>query len=125
MNREEHYKRLAEQHTAKRARKKEKLIADVESGYIPGVVTRKTFSNGKTVVTVKLYGQKGYIPYDTRTLVKLVSDAFERNEKYGFGRVCWINGSHGGLQIKGKHLNRLKKKMPGLTLSGNILKQEL
>lgn len=116
---DEHYQRLAADFSAKRKRREQRLIEDIESGLVPGRVTR--MRNG--AVSIHVYRRR-YTPYDTRTLVKLVTEAFERNEAAGRGRICWINSNRGGLQIKGKHLTRLKKKLPGLTQSGNILRQD-
>ncbi len=61
--------------------------------------------------------------YDTRTLVKRVTEAFDRNEKGGSGRVCWINSRH-QLQIRGKHLRRLLKAMPNVKQVGRKLVEE-
>ncbi len=58
--------------------------------------------------------------YDTRTLVKRVTEAFDRNEKAGSGRICWINNRH-QLQIRGKHLRRLLKAMPNVKQIGRKL----
>lgn len=116
----EYYNRLAARISAKRTRKRQKLIEDVKSGLVPGKLIPY-----KDDFIIKLYGQKGYIPYSTKTLVKLVTKAFDRNEQAGRGRICYINSNRGGLQIKGKHLNRLKKKIPDLKQKGNILYQEV
>ena len=61
--------------------------------------------------------------HDTRTLVKRVTEAFDRNEKAGSGRICWINNRH-QLQIRGKHLRRLLKAMPNVKQVGRKLVEE-
>lgn len=61
--------------------------------------------------------------YDTRTLVKLVSDRMDIFESSGRGRICYINNKH-QLQIRGKHLRRLLKAMPNVKQIGRILVEE-
>jgi hypothetical protein len=88
----------------------------VEMGYIDGLV----HLNG----SVQTFSPKGIRHwYDTRTLVKRVTEAFDRNEGGGSGRVCWINGRH-QLQIRGKHLRRLLKAMPNVKQVGRKLVEE-
>ena len=61
--------------------------------------------------------------YDTRTLVKRVTERFDLNEKVSGRRVCHINGRH-QLQIRGKHLRRLLKAMPNVKQIGRMLVEE-
>ena len=50
--------------------------------------------------------------YDTKTLVKLVSERMDRSESaFGGKRECHINGKW-MLQIRGKHMRRLLKAKP-------------
>ena len=58
--------------------------------------------------------------YDTKTLVRLVTEAFDRNERASGRRVCHINGKW-RLQIRGKHLRRLLKAMPNVKQEGRML----
>lgn len=58
--------------------------------------------------------------YDTRTLVTKVLAMMDRNEALGNGRICYINNKW-QLQIRGKHLRRLKKALPYIKQQGNIL----
>ena len=58
--------------------------------------------------------------YDTKTLVKLVTERMDRNEKVDGKRVCHINGKW-QLQIRGKHLRRLLKAMPNVKQVGRKL----
>ena len=93
--------------------RKERLV---EMGYINGLV----HLNG----AVQTFSPKGIQHwYDTRTLVMRVTEAFDRNEKGGSGRVCWINSRH-QLQIRGKHLRRLLKTMPNVKQIGRKLVEE-
>lgn len=61
--------------------------------------------------------------YDTRTLVNLVTERMDRNEKISGRRVCHINGKW-QLQIRGKHLRRLLKAMPNVKQIGRMLLEE-
>lgn len=61
--------------------------------------------------------------YDTQTLVRLVTEAFDRNEPTYGRRVCHINGKW-QLQIRGKHLRRLLKAMPNVKQVGRMLVEE-
>lgn len=61
--------------------------------------------------------------YDTRTLVRLVTEAFDHNEPTYGRRVCHINGKW-QLQIRGKHLRRLLKAMPNVKQVGRMLIEE-
>ena len=98
---------IREEVRKKRIRQKEKLLRDIESGLVNG----KIFNSGSFVV----YSPKGIQNWhDTRTLIRLVT---ERIEKIGY---CPINTRH-CLQIRGKHLRRLLKKMPYLEQRGNRL----
>lgn len=100
-----YWKKVAEISAEKREHKRKKLIRDIESGIIAGEVTRHTLENGRTYELVKIYGQKGFVPYDTRTLITEVQ---KRIDKLGY---CPIN-QRWCLQIRGKDLRRLLKKMP-------------
>ena len=85
----------------------------IEMGYVPG----KILPNGAVYQTTPKGIQHWY---DTRTLVRLVTEAFERNEKVSGCRVCHINGKW-RLQIRGKHLRRLLKAMPMVKCTGRLL----
>lgn len=61
--------------------------------------------------------------YDTRTLVKLVTEIMDRNEANGRGRICYINKKW-QLQIRGKHLRRVLKAMPNVKQVGRMLLEE-
>lgn len=61
--------------------------------------------------------------YDTRTLVKRVTERFNLNEAASGRRVCHINGKW-QLQIRGKHLRRLLKAMPNVKQVGRMLIEE-
>lgn len=88
----------------------------IEMGYISGLV----HPNGM----VQTFLPKGIQHWhNTRTLVKRVTEAFDRNEKAGSGRICWINNRH-QLQIRGKHLRRLLKAMPNVKQVGRKLVEE-
>lgn len=58
--------------------------------------------------------------HDTRTLVSEVTRVMDRNESAGYGRYCSINNKW-QLQIRGKHLRRLLKKMPNVKQVGRKL----
>jgi hypothetical protein len=88
----------------------------IEMGYENG----KILPNGVAVITSPSGIQHWY---DTRTLVKLVTEAFDRNEKVSGRRVCHINGKW-RLQIRGKHLRRLLKAMPNVKQIGRMLVEE-
>ena len=99
--------RLTKEAEEGRRRNEAKRRRAIESGLING----KIFNSGSFVV----YGPKGIQNWhDTRTLIRLVT---ERIEKIGY---CPINTRH-CLQIRGKHLRRLLKKMPYLEQRGNKL----
>ena len=91
----------------------ERLKRQIELGYIKG----RVLPNG-CVVQVTPKGIQHW--YDTRTLVRLVTEAFDRNESAGYGRICWINGRW-QLQIRGKHMRRLLKAMPHVKQVGRTL----
>lgn len=58
--------------------------------------------------------------YTTAQLVRLVTEAFDQNEKTAGRRMCYINGKW-RLQIRGKHLRRLLKAMPNVKQEGRML----
>lgn len=91
-----------------RLRNQQKLRRRIEYGYVNG----KILKNGNAVET-KPKGIQCW--YDTPTLVRLVNEAFERNDG-----VCYINNKW-QLQIRGKHLRRLLKAMPNVKQVGRIL----
>lgn len=62
--------------------------------------------------------------YSTRELVKRVEAAFERNGVRDGKQVCYINGAW-RLQIRGKHLRRLLKAMPGVRQEGRSLVRDI
>lgn len=113
---EAHLDQLIAEANQKRLQNAERLKRRVEMGYING----KVHSNG-VVTTTSPKGIQNW--YDTRTLVKLVTESFDRNEKYGGRRVCYINGKW-RLQIRGKHLRRLLKAMPNVKQIGSMLVEE-
>lgn len=90
-----------------------KLRRRIEMGYVP---IGSVGPNGQ----ITLRTPKGYIPYDTPTLKKLVLERMEMRAKHGLSRTCPINGRH-QLQIRGKDLRRLKKAIPGLEQRGREL----
>jgi hypothetical protein len=113
---EDQLKQRIKEIQAKRYAKYQRKKRLVEMGYINGLV----HLNG----SVQTFSPKGIQHwYDTRTLVKRVTEAFDRNEGGRFGRVCWINGMH-QLQIRGKHLRRLLKAMPNVKQVGRKLVEE-
>lgn len=113
---EEHLNRLIAEANQKRTENAEKLRRRVELGYIKG----KIHPNG-VVETNTPKGIQNW--YDTRTLFRLVTEAFDRNEKISGRRVCHINGKW-RLQIRGKHLRRLLKAMPNVKQVGRMLVEE-
>ena len=82
----------------------EKLRRRVELGYIKGEIR----PNG-VVVTTSPKGIQNW--YDTRTLVRLVSERMDMMEAALGERYCPINGKW-QLQIRGKHMRRLLKAKP-------------
>jgi len=95
---------------AKEQRKKtlEKNKRHIVMGYING----KILKNGAILITEPKGIQHWF---DTRTLVKMVNDAFQRNNG-----VCHVNKKW-QLQIRGKHLRRLLKAMPEVEYKSGIL----
>lgn len=85
----------------------------VAMGYVAGAEMRP---NG----SYSIHTPKGYVPYDTPTLKRLVLERMEMRAKAGLSRSCPINGRH-QLQIRGKDLRRLKKAIPGLKQEGRCL----
>lgn len=97
----------------KRQKTSDRLRRHIEMGYVAG----RIHENG----VLETFGSKGIQKwYDTRTLIKLVTEAFDRNEKVSGRRVCHINGKW-RLQIRGKHLRRLLKAMPNVKQMGRML----
>ena len=101
----------------KRASNAERLRRRIELGYIKG----KVHPDGRISYQTSPKGIQHW--YDTRTLVRLVTEAFDRNEKTFGRRVCHINGKW-RLQIRGKHLRRLLKAMPNVKQVGRMLVEE-
>lgn len=107
------------------------LIADANQKRIANAATKKRriemgYNKGKVhpngmVVTTSPKGIQHW--HDTRTLVRLVTEAFDRNGTDGGRRVCHINGKW-RLQIRGKHLRRLLKAMPNVKQVGRMLVEE-
>ena len=114
---EDHMKLKLEEAKRRRQLSTDRLRRRIELGYIKG----KIHLNGQVTVITSPKGIQHW--YDTRTLVKRVTEAFDRNEGGRFGRVCWINGRH-QLQIRGKHLRRLLKAMPNVKQVGRKLVEE-
>jgi hypothetical protein len=116
MNKERLEILCAEAHE-KRASNVERLRRRIEMGYIKG----KVYPDGRISYHTSPKGIQHW--YDTRTLVKLVTEAFDRNETTFGRRVCHINGKW-RLQIRGKHLRRLLKAMPNVKHVGRLLIEE-
>jgi hypothetical protein len=113
---EDYLNRLIAEANENRLSNLEKLRRHVEMGYVKGEI----HTNGAVSIS-KPKGIQNW--YDTRTLVKLVTDAFDRNEKAYGQRVCYINGKW-RLQIRGKHLRRLLKAMPNIKQVGQMLVEQ-
>ena len=113
---EDYLIRLLDKANQKRAANAEKLRRRVELGYVKGEIR----PNG-VVVTTSPKGIQNW--YDTRTLVRLVTERLDLNEKVNGRRVCHINGRW-QLQIRGKHLRRLLKAMPKVKQIGRMLVEE-
>ena len=113
---EEHLNRMITEANEKRAFNAERLRRRIELGYIKG----KIHPNG-VVETNTPKGIQHW--YDTRTLVRMVTERFDLNEKASGRRVCHINGKW-QLQIRGKHLRRLLKAMPNVKQVGRMLVEE-
>jgi hypothetical protein len=101
----------------RRRKAQERLRRRIEMGYIKG----KVHLNGAISYQTSPKGIQNW--YDTRTLVKLVTERFDRNEAVYGRRVCHINGKW-QLQIRGKHLRRLLKAMPNVKQVGRMLVEE-
>jgi hypothetical protein len=82
-----------------------------------GIVEGEILPNG-VVRTTSPSGIQNW--YDTRTLVHEVTAQMDYMEASTGRRVCHINGIH-RLQIRGKHLRRLLKKMPNVKQVGRKL----
>ncbi len=113
---EDQLKQRIKEIQAKRAAQYERKKRLIEMGYIKGVA----LPDG-SFIAASPKGIQNW--HDTRTLVKRVTEAFDRNEKAGSGRICWINNRH-QLQIRGKHLRRLLKAMPNVKQVGRKLVEE-
>lgn len=101
----------------KRALNFERLRRRIELGYIKG----KVYPDGTISYQTSPKGIQHW--HDTRTLVRLVTEAFDRNESAYGRRICHINGKW-QLQIRGKHLRRLLKAMPNVKQVGRMLVEE-
>jgi hypothetical protein len=101
---EDYLNRLIAEANQQRAANAEKLRRRVELGYIKGEIR----PNG-VVVTTSPKGIQNW--YDTRTLVRLVSERMDMMEAAFGQRYCPINGKW-QLQIRGKHMRRLLKAKP-------------
>ena len=95
----------------------ERLCRHVELGYIKG----KVYPDGRISYQTSPKGIQHW--HDTQTLVRLVTEAFDRNESVYGRRICHINGKW-QLQIRGKHLRRLLKAMPNVKQVGRMLVEE-
>jgi hypothetical protein len=107
------YEELIERVRKKRLAKDARTKRDIESGNIQGEI----FANGGYMTTAPKGIQNWY---DTKTLVEKVTAQMDRMEKASGRRVCHINGRW-QLQIRGKHLRRLLKKMPNVEQVGRML----
>lgn len=112
----EHLDVKLEQARLKRAQNYARNQRRIEMGYIKGVA----LPDGSFIATTPKGIQNWY---DTRTLVRLVTNRFDLNEKASGRRVCHIN-SKWQLQIRGKHLRRLLKAMPKVKCTGRMLVEE-
>jgi hypothetical protein len=101
---------------AKRAAADARQRRRIEMGYEPG----KIHANGGISIHIPF---KGFKPYSTRQLVEMVRERMDIAERGGGDRVCYINNKH-QLQIRGKHLRRLLKAMPGVRQQGRKLVQD-
>lgn len=100
----------------KRRRQSDRLRRHIEMGYVKG----RVHPNG----ALETFGYKGIQHwYDTRTLVRRVTERFDLNEAASGRRVCHINCKW-QLQIRGKHLRRLLKAMPSVKQVGRMLVEE-
>lgn len=97
----------------KRLQTAERLKRHIEMGYIKG----KILPNG-AIYRTEPKGIQNW--YDTRTLIRRVTERFDLNESVSGRRVCHINGKW-QLQIRGKHLRRLLKAMPNVKQVGRML----
>lgn len=95
---QDHFEVLIKKNEWKRKRKQEALRRRIEMGYVQG----KVLKNGAISQTSPKGIQNWYT---TRQLVDKVEEGLERTE----GRLR-INGKW-NLQIRGKHMRRLKKKL--------------
>jgi hypothetical protein len=114
---EAHLNQLIAEAKEKRASNAERLRRRIELGYIKG----KVYPDGRISYQTSPKGIQNW--YDTRTLVRLVTEAFDRNETVYGRRICHINGKW-QLQIRGKHLRRLLKAMPNVKQVGRMLVEE-
>lgn len=100
----------------KRRRQYDRLRRHIEMGYVKG----RVHPNG----AIETFSPKGIQHwYDTRTLIRRVTERFDLNEAVSGRRVCHINGKW-QLQIRGKHLRRLLKAMPNVKQVGRMLVEE-
>jgi hypothetical protein len=121
---EEYWQKKADEIRQRRLRREEKLKSDIRDGVVRGTVKTYTLTNGKTAEIVRKWEPKGIQNwYSTRELVERVTEIMNRNEKATGRRVCHINGRW-QLQIRGKHLRRLLKKMPNVRQQGRTLIEE-
>lgn len=107
---------ILERTYATRTRNIDRLKRRVEMGYVSG----KILPNGVVCQTSPKRIQHWY---DTGTLVKKVSEQFDRNERISGYRICHINNKW-QLQIRGKHLRRLLKAMPNVMCIGRTLVEQ-
>jgi hypothetical protein len=106
---------LVRKSKARRAAHRARALRRIEMGY----ETATILPNG----AFSKRSPKGFVPYSTRHLADEVREIMDRSEKAGGRRVCHINGKH-QLQIRGKHLHRLLKKMPNVRQVGRSLVEE-
>lgn len=113
---EDYLNRLIVEANKKRIANSEKMRRRIEMGYVNGKIHPNGMISTSTPKGIQHW-------YDTRTLVQLVIERFDRNESTGGRRVCHINGKW-QLQIRGKHLRRLLKAMPNVKQVGRMLIEE-
>jgi hypothetical protein len=110
------HEQLIEESNKRRKKHQERMRRRMELGY-DGWIKRPDGSFYKH----KPKGIQNW--YDTRTLVEKVTEKMDAWEEIFGERVCHINGKW-QLQIRGKHLRRLLKKMPNVKQVGRKLIEE-
>lgn len=113
---QEYLDKISAEVKERRRRQSDRLRRHIEMGYVKG----RVHPNG-ALETFRSKGIQHW--YNTRTLVRRVTERFDLNESVSGRRVCHINGKW-QLQIRGKHLRRLLKAMPNVKQVGRMLIEE-